>query len=451
MKAIILAGGKGSRLKPLTDTIPKALVSINDKTLIERSLESLPENIDTVIITTNYLGEKIEEKIGNSYNGKKVIYAPQPKEISGTWSAVYGAQAYIDTDELFLVYNCDDLFTKAELTLLTQQKTPCMGVTKRTMPAKYHGIQISEEGYIKSFQRHPHENREEIIEDIFANGVFLLNKEIFFFPPVSLIDGEYGLPQTLLAQKNVYPLKAFMINNWHPCNSFEDLERVQSIKQVQRALPIQAWKTVTINENNEPLVEIKKHSAIIFGLNLDKWKYTPSFSVRKTVTEMLERAADLAKQKGYKIILIEGYRTLAHQELSYTNALKEMREKNPDLSDEEIEIQVRAAIAKPTPLANHNCGGALDVALATQDDKILDFGSPYPHTVFSIETRRKFPMFSSYITENQKNNRRILREIMEEVGFVWYPAEWWHYCYGDRMWAVYTERTECMYGSMDNK
>ena len=55
-------------------------------------------------------------------------------------------------------------------------------------------------------------------------------------------------------------------------------------------------------------------------------------------------------------------------------------------------------------------------------------------------------MFSEDINEDQKQNRKILREAMERAGFVWYPGEWWHYCYGDRMWAVYTNRQECFYG-----
>lgn len=227
MKAVILAGGKGSRLQHLTETLPKALIQIDSETLLEKSLNSLPDSVDSIIITTNYLGEKIQEKIGSTYAGRKVVYAPQPQDIKGTWAALYGTKKYIQEDELFLVLNCDDLFAKAELTLLTQETSPCMGVTKTTMPAKYHGIEISDEGYIQSFQRHPHENREEPVQDLFANGVFLLTKAVFSFPPVPLLDGEFGLPQTLLAQRETYPLKAFKLNNWNPCNSFEDLEKIK--------------------------------------------------------------------------------------------------------------------------------------------------------------------------------------------------------------------------------
>lgn len=227
MKAIILCGGKGSRLKPLTDNIPKALVPIKNHTLLEESLFNLPDSIDTVIITTKYLGEKIEEKIGNLFNGKKIIYAPQREDMTGTWPAIYGTKDFIEDDQLFLVLNCDDIFIKSELEILVKEKVPCMGITKTTMPAKYHGMEINNEGYIESFQRHSNENREELVQDLFANGVFLLDKTIFSFHPVSLIDGEYGLPQTLLAQKNTYPLKAFILNNWHPCNSFEDLKKIK--------------------------------------------------------------------------------------------------------------------------------------------------------------------------------------------------------------------------------
>ncbi|MCC6520971.1 hypothetical protein IT403_03270 [Candidatus Nomurabacteria bacterium] len=39
---------------------------------------------------------------------------------------------------------------------------------------------------------------------------------------------------------------------------------------------------------------------------------------------------------------------------------------------------------------------------------------------------------------------------MTSVGFVYYPGEWWHYCYGDRMWAVYSRRKECVYGPVQN-
>lgn len=228
MKAVILAGGKGSRLKPLTDTIPKALIPLGEKTLIEEVLSSLPDTIDTVIITTKYLPEKIKERIGTQFQNKKIIYTSQTEGENGTWAALYSTKPYIEQNEQFLVLNCDDLFQKEELTSIVEFGKNGMGITHTTMPAKYHAIGISSENHITGLERHTNENREELVQDTFANGLFLLDGTVFTFPPVTLTDGELGLPQTLLAQKDIYPLMALQVKNWQPCNSFEDLEKIKA-------------------------------------------------------------------------------------------------------------------------------------------------------------------------------------------------------------------------------
>ena len=225
MKAIILAGGKGSRFKPITDTIPKALLPITEGTLIERILDTLPDSIDHIIITLDYLGELIQEKIGSIYKNKKIEYSYQDKEKKGTWAALYSAKEYIEKDEYFCVFNCDDLFSKAELTYIINSKKVGIGITKTIMPAKYHGVQVTTDGYFEKLQRHQNENREGPLEDIFTNGFFLLTGEVFDFEAVSLIDGELGLPQTLFAHPE-YSLFAHKINFWQPCNTPEDLKKI---------------------------------------------------------------------------------------------------------------------------------------------------------------------------------------------------------------------------------
>jgi hypothetical protein len=103
-----------------------------------------------------------------------------------------------------------------------------MGVTETILPAKYHRIMINTSGTIEGLERHPHENREELITDTFANGFFMLDARAFSFEPVRLIDGEYGLPQTLLAHTDIYPLTAHRMKTWQPCNTVEDLEKIRS-------------------------------------------------------------------------------------------------------------------------------------------------------------------------------------------------------------------------------
>jgi D-alanyl-D-alanine dipeptidase len=125
-----------------------------------------------------------------------------------------------------------------------------------------------------------------------------------------------------------------------------------------------------------------------------------------------------------------------------------VKSENPDWSDEEINHEVGLVVARPIGITNHVCGGAVDVMLVNQNNEPLDFGTKYAPVDES--GRKKCPMFADDLTDEQKQNRKLLRNRMESVGFVWYPGEWWHYCYGDRMWALYTGQKKCFYGPINN-
>jgi len=79
MKAIIVAGGMGTRLKPLTDTSPKCLTEVNGKTILENMLFSLSNSeVDMVYVVTGYHGSKIKEKFGSGVNGIPISYVENP-------------------------------------------------------------------------------------------------------------------------------------------------------------------------------------------------------------------------------------------------------------------------------------------------------------------------------------------------------------------------------------
>lgn len=72
---VILAAGKGTRLMPLTKDIPKCLVKINNKSLIEYSIEALKSiGIKKVVVVIGYMGYKIKEKLGYNYSGVNISY-----------------------------------------------------------------------------------------------------------------------------------------------------------------------------------------------------------------------------------------------------------------------------------------------------------------------------------------------------------------------------------------
>jgi choline kinase len=73
--AIILAAGQGSRLKPLTNTVPKPLVLVTDKTIIHNALNNLEDvGVKEVYIVTGYLGEILQSKLGTTFKNLKIFY-----------------------------------------------------------------------------------------------------------------------------------------------------------------------------------------------------------------------------------------------------------------------------------------------------------------------------------------------------------------------------------------
>lgn len=108
MIAMVLAAGRGERLRPLTETTPKALVEVRGRSLLERHLDNLAAaGVDTVVINLGWLGEKIAERIGSGGDyGLNVIYSPEDDNILETGGGIQRALPLLGRDP-FLVVNAD--------------------------------------------------------------------------------------------------------------------------------------------------------------------------------------------------------------------------------------------------------------------------------------------------------------------------------------------------------
>lgn len=226
-------------------------------------------------------------------------------------------------------------------------------------------------------------------------------------------------------------------------NQLNSVQQIKMSEQITKILPKSAWQKIIIHENNDPLVEVKKFFRIKRGLIPVAHK--AAYFVRKQVAEKLIQASEQLPE-GINLVLIEGYRPLNIQKKLWDSEFQKIKNKNPSLTIEKIKAQLKLIVAKPAPLANHHCGGAIDITLAYSDNSLMDMG---PYILQTATDKNTFPMFSEHITEAQTKNRKILRDAMVASGFVWYPGEWWHYCWGDRMWAVYTNQIECFYGPIE--
>jgi len=108
MIAMILAAGRGERLRPLTDRIPKSLVEVRGESLLERHLANVhAAGIRSVVINLGWLGEQIVERVGSGARfGLDVIYSQEGDNVLETGGGIHKALPLLGPDP-FLVVNAD--------------------------------------------------------------------------------------------------------------------------------------------------------------------------------------------------------------------------------------------------------------------------------------------------------------------------------------------------------
>ena len=163
-----------------------------------------------------------------------------------------------------------------------------------------------------------------------------------------------------------------------------------------------------------PAYFINRIEVVDCGEELVKYQDT---WVRKRVAVMLENA-QRALPPHFELIVASGFRTDAEQ--------SELRKEFGNTR------QVAAE-------SGHSTGGAVDVVLKHYY-KIADCGSDY------LEFNSATPSTARNLTVLQKRNREILHQAMASAGFINYPLEWWHFCYGDKMYAAYKFEKKAIYG-----
>ena len=129
MKAVIFAAGLGTRLRPLTDSIPKPLIDVGGKPILRHTLEALPSAVDDVIVVTGYMGEMIRKELGSS------VRTVEQTELLGTYDALLRAHPLLD-DAPFLALNGDDLYDTTD----TPLGNSLSNETKKPGPRIYLGI-----------------------------------------------------------------------------------------------------------------------------------------------------------------------------------------------------------------------------------------------------------------------------------------------------------------------
>jgi NDP-sugar pyrophosphorylase family protein len=189
MKAMVLAAGRGTRLKPLTNSIPKPMIPFAGKPLLEHIINLLAQHgFDEIVINLYHLPELIRNYFGDGSNWNVHLSYSLEDELLGTAGAVRKVRDFFD--EPFLVYYGDNL-TNFDLTDLLQEHKKqeliaSIGLLWMDAPTTRGIIGLDENGHINRFVEKP--QPEQVFDDYLINsGTYILQPEIFDFIPVGQV------------------------------------------------------------------------------------------------------------------------------------------------------------------------------------------------------------------------------------------------------------------------
>lgn len=211
MKAIILAGGRGKRLKPVTDYVPKPLVPIKNIPIIEWQIKYLKKfGIKEVIICTGYKADMIESYLNVKKLGIKIKFSIEKSPL-GTGGAIKKAGKMIKEKSFFVING--DTITNIDLRKLASKKNSIAAIELRT---KYGVLEVESDKIINF------KEKKEIPDTWMNAGIYHLEKEIIKKLPVKGDIEKTVFPD--YAKKGLLNTIKFKNVEWFSVDSFKDME-----------------------------------------------------------------------------------------------------------------------------------------------------------------------------------------------------------------------------------
>lgn len=175
-----------------------------------------------------------------------------------------------------------------------------------------------------------------------------------------------------------------------------------NLLQAQNATAISDTTFVNLKDYSVDFVYDLKYATTDNFLKAKVYDCAECFLRLKTVKALVKANAKFI-QKGYRIQLFDCYRPLDIQKKMWQIV------SNPEY------------VADPAKGSIHNRGGAVDITLVDNNGKALDMGTPFDF--FGPEASHNY----QFLSDEVKHNRLVLKQIMQENGFVSFDSEWWHY------------------------
>jgi NDP-sugar pyrophosphorylase family protein len=225
MKAIILAGGLGSRLRPFTEVIPKPLLPIGEKALMEIQIEKLAHcGFNTVYVASNYKSDYVEAFLGDGKKyGVKIIYSKEDKPLGTAGPATLLKN---ELKEGFILMN-GDILTKLDFKELyefgeKQSSILTIGTKIISTPFRFGNVFSDENNFVTGIEEKPNFQLEILA------GIYYMKPEIFDVIPEDTYYGMDILIKDMLA-KDLKISKFLIKDYWLDIGQIEDYSKANEI------------------------------------------------------------------------------------------------------------------------------------------------------------------------------------------------------------------------------
>ncbi len=254
-KAFLMAAGLGTRLRPLTDKIPKCLLPIGSKPLLQIWLELLCRHgVDQVLVNTHWLHEKVAQFLGNWENAElKAMSSYEPVLLGSAGTILKNREWVSDGEPFFILYG--DNLTNIDLSEIyayhcLHGQPFTLGVFRTENPRECGIAEVGENGLVTGFVEKP----ENPVSDLAAAGVYVADSRIFDFFPAGTFSGTpldlgFHIIPKLLGRMKAYYINDFLMDIGTP-KSYENANKLWK----NRSAP---WKTChTVISNNSRVSSI---------------------------------------------------------------------------------------------------------------------------------------------------------------------------------------------------
>ncbi|WP_114785662.1 M15 family metallopeptidase [Vibrio tetraodonis] len=208
---------------------------------------------------------------------------------------------------------------------------------------------------------------------------------------------------------------------------------------------------ITIDECGERLLPLSLSDEIVcypayYKMGV-KYAVQECFVRESVFYKLLEVARSLPN--GIRLVVLDGWRPIHVQEYLYETLITQLKRApiHADKNISELSLIARTLVSPPSNNSKcpspHQTGGSVDVTLCDGDGRLLDMGTQFDEN--------SLLSWSSALEDTpettQAQNRRLLYNAMIEAGFTNLPSEWWHYDYGNQMWANYMGCKKAIFGA----